>query len=53
MPSITQPAAPCHIPANTNEEILLDVDTHKDFHAAAIAGVLGATLDGRTFPATT
>ncbi|WP_443061191.1 IS110 family transposase [Streptomyces sp. NBC_00453] len=53
MPSITQPAAPCHIPANTNEEILLGVDTHKDFHAAAIVTVLGATLDGRTFPATT
>ncbi|MET7356630.1 IS110 family transposase [Streptomyces mirabilis] len=53
MPSITQPAAPCHIPADTDEEILLGVDTHKDFHAAAIVTVLGAALDGRTFPATT
>ncbi|WP_330248546.1 MULTISPECIES: DUF5710 domain-containing protein [unclassified Streptomyces] len=53
MPSITQPAAPCHTPADPGEEILLGVDTHKDFHAAAVVTVLGAALDGRTFPATT
>ncbi|MER5548367.1 IS110 family transposase [Streptomyces sp. NPDC002589] len=53
MPSITQPAAPCHVPADTDEEIGLGVDTHKDVHAAAIVTVLGVALDGGTFPATT
>lgn len=36
MPSITQPTAPCHIPAKPAEEVLLGVDTHKDVHAAAV-----------------
>ncbi|WP_265566372.1 IS110 family transposase [Streptomyces hygroscopicus] len=53
MPSITQPTAPCHVPVDSGEEILLGVDTHKDFHAAAVVTVLGAALDGRSFPATT
>lgn len=52
MPSITQSAAPCHIPAEPAEEVLLGVDTHKDVHAAAVITVLGATLDSRSFPAT-
>ena len=52
MPNITQPTAPCHIPAAA-EEVLLGVDTHKDVHAAAVVTVLGAALDGRSFPATT
>ncbi|MGW0885837.1 IS110 family transposase [Streptomyces sp. NPDC002671] len=52
MPSITQSAAPCHIPADAAEEVLLGVDTHKDVHAAAVITTLGATLDGRSFPAT-
>ncbi|MFI6063631.1 transposase, partial [Streptomyces sp. NPDC051286] len=52
MPSITQPAAPCHIPSEPAEEVLLGVDTHKDVHAAAVITVLGAVLDGRSFPAT-
>ncbi|MFJ3310433.1 hypothetical protein ACIPSA_47160 [Streptomyces sp. NPDC086549] len=52
MSSITQSAAPCHIPAGVAEEILLGVDTDKDVHAAAVITVLGATLDGRSFPAT-
>lgn len=52
MPSITQSAAPCHIPADAAEEVLLGVDTHKDVHAAAVVTTLGVTLDGRTFPAT-
>ncbi|MFB7216348.1 hypothetical protein [Streptomyces sp. NPDC056255] len=52
MPSITQPAAPCHIPSEPAEEVLLGVDTHKDVHAAAMVTVLGAVLDGRSFPAT-
>jgi Transposase and inactivated derivatives len=49
--SITQSAAPCHAPADA-EDVLLGVDTHKDIHAAAVISVLGATLDGRSFPAT-
>ncbi|GAA3475489.1 hypothetical protein GCM10018966_000150 [Streptomyces yanii] len=49
MPSITQSAAPCHIPADAAEEVLLRVDTHKDVHAAAVTTVLGAALDGRSF----
>ncbi|MEU1569536.1 IS110 family transposase [Streptomyces mirabilis] len=52
MPSITQSAAPCHIPADAAGEVLLGVDTHKDVHAAAVITTLGVTLDGRTFPAT-
>ncbi|MFD5086850.1 transposase [Kitasatospora sp. NPDC058406] len=48
-----QPAAQRHTRADPGEEILLAVDTHKDFHAAAVVTVLGAALDGRTFPATT
>ncbi|MCC2281015.1 transposase, partial [Streptomyces sp. ET3-23] len=52
MPSITHPAVPCHAPTDAAEEVLLGVDTHKDVHAAAVVTVLGATLDGRTFPAT-
>ncbi|MCC9705103.1 IS110 family transposase [Streptomyces sp. MNU76] len=53
MPSITQPTAPCHVPADAAEEVLLGVDTHKDFHAATVVTVLGAASDGRSFPATT
>ncbi|SFT21000.1 Transposase [Streptomyces sp. ok210] len=51
MTSITQSTAPCHIPADA-EDVLLGVDTHKDVHAAAVITVLGAALDGRSFPAT-
>ncbi|WP_240122339.1 transposase, partial [Streptomyces sp. MUM 2J] len=52
MPSITQSTTPCHIPADTAEEVLLGVDTHKDIHVAAVITTLGATLDGRSFPTT-
>ncbi|MCY0932134.1 IS110 family transposase [Streptomyces sp. H27-H1] len=51
MTSITQSTAPCHVPADA-EDVLLGVDTHKDVHAAAVITVLGAALDGRSFPAT-
>ncbi|GKQ40680.1 IS110 family transposase [Streptomyces sp. A012304] len=51
-PTITQPAAHGHVPADAAEEVLLGVDTHKDIHAAAVVTVLGVALDGRTFPAT-
>ncbi|MGI5399289.1 IS110 family transposase [Streptomyces sp. CA-135486] len=52
MPSITQSAAPCHVPADAAEEVLLGVDTHKDVHAAAVITLLGATLDSRSFQTT-
>ncbi|MEY9988168.1 transposase [Streptomyces sp. V4I8] len=52
MPSITQSTAPCHVPADAEEDILLGVDTHKDVHAAAVISTIGAVLDGRSFPAT-
>ncbi|MFI6731283.1 transposase, partial [Streptomyces atratus] len=52
MTSITQPTASCHVPADTGEDILLGVDTHKHIHAAAVVTTLGAALDGRSFPAT-
>lgn len=51
MTSITQSTDPCHVPADA-EDVLLGVDTHKDVHAAAVITVLGAALDGRSFPAT-
>ncbi|MFD7164738.1 transposase [Streptomyces violascens] len=52
MSSITRPTAPCHVPAGTDEEIVLGVDPHKDVHAAAVISVLGVALHGRTFPTT-
>ena len=52
MPSITQPAAPCHIPAEVEEDIVLGVDTHKHLHAAAVVTALGAAVDSRSFPTT-
>jgi hypothetical protein len=52
VPSITQPLRPRHVTTDGPENALLGVDTHKDFHAAAVITTVGATLDGRSFPAT-
>lgn len=52
MPGITQPLRPRHVTTDGPEDVLLGVDTHKDFHAAAVITTVGATLDGRPFPAT-
>lgn len=52
MPSITQRSITCHDATAADEEVFLGVDTHKDVHAAAVVTSLGATLDGRSFPAT-
>jgi transposase len=52
VPSIAQPLHPRHGTTDGPEEVLLGVDTHKDFHAAAVITTVGATLDGRSFPAT-
>lgn len=49
MPSIAQPL---HSTTDGHEEVLLGVDTHKDFHAAAVITTVGAALVGRSFPAT-
>jgi transposase len=34
------------------EEVIVGVDTHKDFHVAAVISGLGALLGSKTFPAT-
>jgi transposase len=38
--------------APEGEEVIVGVDTHKDFHVAAVVGVLGVLLGSKTFPAT-
>ncbi|MBB4689722.1 IS110 family RNA-guided transposase [Amycolatopsis jiangsuensis] len=37
---------------NTADDVVLDVDTHKDRHVAAVITVLGALVGSETFPAT-
>lgn len=51
MTSMAQHALP-YSTASVREEVVLGVDTHKDFHAAAVVTTTGALLDGRTFPTT-
>jgi transposase len=42
------------VPQATNgEEVIVGVDTHKDFHVAAVLTALGALLGSKTFPTTT
>lgn len=51
MPRMPQATAPSQ--AHTaSEEIVLGVDTHKDFHVAAVISMLGALLDTASFPTT-
>jgi transposase len=38
--------------ATGGEEVIVGVDTHKDFHVAAVITALGALLGSKTFPAT-
>lgn len=38
--------------ATDGEEVILGVDTHKDFHVAAVITALGALLGSKTFPTT-
>lgn len=52
MPSMTQPTSPRHHMAETSEDVVLGVDTHKDSHVAAVTTIAGAMLDTRSFPTT-
>ena len=48
MPSMPQPVSD----DQNASEVLLGVDTHKDFHVAAVITALGVLLGTKTFPAT-
>jgi transposase len=39
-------------PAAEGEEVIVGVDTHKDFHVAAVISVLGVLVGTKTFPTT-
>jgi transposase len=44
---------PTSVPQATDgEEVIVGVDTHKDFHVAAVITALGALLGSKTFPTT-
>lgn len=51
MPGTSQPASvrQAHI---DGEEVVVGVDTHKDFHVAAVISALGALLGSKAFPTT-
>ena len=49
MPQTTPPTGHEHPPG---EDVILGVDTHKDFHVAAVITVLGAVVAHQQFPAT-
>lgn len=51
MPGIPQ-LAPIHPADQDGEDVVLGVDTHKDFHVAAVITVLGVLLGSKTFPTT-
>ncbi len=51
MPRMPQATGPSQAPA-ASEEIFLGVDTHRDFHVAAVISMLGALLDTASFPTT-
>jgi transposase len=40
------------LPAIGGQEVIVGVDTHKDFHVAAVITVLGTLLGSKTFPTT-
>jgi transposase len=40
------------LPATDGQEVIVGVDTHKDFHVAAVITALGALLGSKTFPTT-
>ena len=48
MPSMPQPVSD----DQDASEVILGVDTHKDFHVAAVITALGVLLGTKTFPAT-
>ncbi|MGV9566218.1 IS110 family transposase [Streptomyces sp. NPDC003480] len=49
---MTQPTRPRHHMAETPEDVVLGVDTHKDSHVAAVTTIAGVILDTRSFPTT-
>ena len=51
MPSMPQPVSDDQ-DASAASEVLLGVDTHKDFHVATVITALGVLLGTKTFPAT-
>ncbi len=51
MPRMPQATGPSQAPA-ASEEIVLGVDTHRDFHVAAVISMLGALLDTASLPTT-
>lgn len=51
MSGIPQPASVQHTDRD-GQEVVLGVDTHKDFHVAAVITVLGALLASKKFPTT-
>ncbi|MFJ8762969.1 IS110 family transposase [Streptomyces cyaneofuscatus] len=50
--SLPQPTLPAHSDEPPAEDIILEVDTHKDVHVGAVITVLGALLAHKEFPAT-
>ncbi|GII59666.1 hypothetical protein Pth03_80550 [Planotetraspora thailandica] len=54
MPGTPQPASVHQADSNSSnvEEVILGVDTHKDFHVATVITALGALLGSKTFPTT-
>lgn len=52
MSSMSYSSVPGQHRTDTTTEAILGVDTHKDFHVAALVSVLGVRLDWRRFPAT-
>lgn len=52
MSSMTQ-HTPCrHHAADSSEEVVLGIDTHKDVHVAAVITTTGVLPDTRGFPTT-
>ncbi|WP_410677271.1 hypothetical protein [Amycolatopsis sp. cmx-4-68] len=48
MPSTTRPSS--QPPACDGQEVLVGLDSHKDFHVAAVITALGVLLDSKAFP---
>jgi transposase len=52
-PTVPDTAQLSSVPqAPGGEDVIVGVDTHKDFHVAAVVSVLGAPLGSKAFPAT-
>ena len=51
MPRMPEATAPSQVHTDS-EEIVVGVDTHKDFHVAAVINMLGVLLDTASFPTT-